>query len=93
MPFELAASTTSLLVHSPLLPFGVLQEIHLHNFPSMNPSDRQQTNAVAEGIHRNQRASLEVRFSGTNCAYHDVADGGGQNVLAAHLNHAGSFGP
>ena len=48
---------------------------------------------MAGGVHCNQSASFQVRFGSPNCAEHDVAYGGWQNVLATHLNDAGRFCP
>lgn len=38
------------------------------------PSDRQHPNAMTKGVHTNQSASFEVRFSGLDCLEHDLAN-------------------
>ena len=48
---------------------------------------------MAEGIHGNEGAGLELCFSGPNGAEHDVADGGRENVLRSDLNDTGPIGP
>ena len=51
-------------------------------------SDRQQPNTMAEGVHGNEGAGFEVWFSGANGAQHDIAEGGGQNVLRSDLSRS-----
>jgi hypothetical protein len=48
---------------------------------------------MMDGVHGNEGPCFEVWFSGPNCAQHDVADCGRQDILGADLNDASTAGP
>lgn len=57
----------------------------------MSRSNRQESNALVERIHRHKGARFQMRSGGANRAKHGCADGGREHVLRTDLNDTWSI--